>query len=171
MKLLYDTFTDAILAWPRWDDESIENLDERFLEMDLVEESLPEIDRETEKLECVQIPNIQKKVIYKTWNVVPIQQIKLPDYDLLFTRLRKSQIYWTVKYQSTISIPAASAYTDIVSTLTSARVGTPDIEAIQDSIWSVMSSCVLTEEEIQEFQNILIESNLDNVFTLELPKQ
>lgn len=72
MKLIYDTSTQALLPWPRIDDEPVIGLEPHLLEMTVVQEDEPTYDPTTEVLEQTQVIDTEAKTVTRGWNVVDL---------------------------------------------------------------------------------------------------
>lgn len=72
MKLLYDTQTQKLLAWPRIDDEPVVGLAAHLLEMTVVQEDKPDYDPATQRLEKTEVIDTQAQTVTRGWNVVEV---------------------------------------------------------------------------------------------------
>lgn len=72
MKLIYDTINEALLPWPRIDDEPVVGLEPHLLEMTVVQEDEPTYDPTTEVLEQTQVIDTEAKTVIRGWNVVSL---------------------------------------------------------------------------------------------------
>jgi len=72
MKLLYDTQTQALLSWPRIDNEPVVGLAAHLLKMDVVQEERPEYDSATQRLEKKEVIDAQAQTVTRGWNVVEV---------------------------------------------------------------------------------------------------
>ena len=70
MKALYNTQTNAILPWPRIDEEPVVGLDAHLLEMDVAQESQPAYDPATERLEKTEVIDAEARTVTRGWSVV-----------------------------------------------------------------------------------------------------
>jgi hypothetical protein len=70
MKLLYDTISQTVLAWPRLDDEPVVGLEPHLLEMTVIQEDAPTYNSETQMLVLTQTIDIEAKTVTRGWNVV-----------------------------------------------------------------------------------------------------
>jgi hypothetical protein len=71
MKVLYDTISQTVLAWPRLDDEPVVGLEPHLLEMTVIQEDAPTYNSETQMLVLTQTIDIEAKTVTRGWNVVP----------------------------------------------------------------------------------------------------
>jgi hypothetical protein len=72
MKALYNTQTNAILPWPRIDEEPVVGLDAHLLEMDVAQEDKPEYDPATQRLEKTEAIDTDSRTVARGWNVVEV---------------------------------------------------------------------------------------------------
>jgi hypothetical protein len=77
MKALYNTETNAVLPWPRIDDEPVVGLDAHLLEMDVVQEDQPAYDPATERLEKTEVIDAEARTVTRGWSVV---EVPVPTY-------------------------------------------------------------------------------------------
>ena len=72
MKALYNTQTNAILPWPRIDDEPVVGLAAHLLEMDVVQEDQPAYDPATQRLEKTEVIDTDARTVTRGWSVVEV---------------------------------------------------------------------------------------------------
>lgn len=72
MKALYNTQTNAVLPWPRIDEEPVVGLDARLLEMTVVQEPQPAYDPATERLEKTEVIDTAARTITRGWSVISV---------------------------------------------------------------------------------------------------
>jgi hypothetical protein len=72
MKLLYNTETQALLPWPRIDDEPVVGLAAHLLEMDVVQEDQPAYDPATQRLEKTEVIDTDARTVTRGWSVVEV---------------------------------------------------------------------------------------------------
>ena len=72
MKLLYNTETNAVLPWPRIDDEPVVGLAAHLLEMTVVQEDKPEYDPATRRLEKTEVIDADARTVVRGWSVVEV---------------------------------------------------------------------------------------------------
>ena len=70
MKLLYNTQTNAVLPWPRIDDEPVVGLDSHLLEMTVVQEDQPAFDPATQRLDKTEVIDTEARTVTRGWSVV-----------------------------------------------------------------------------------------------------
>jgi len=72
MKALYNTQTNAILPWPRIDDEPVVGLDAHLLEMTVVQEPQPAYDPASQRLEKTEVIDAEARTVTRGWSVVEV---------------------------------------------------------------------------------------------------
>jgi hypothetical protein len=72
MKLIYSTQTNAILPWPRIDDEPVVGLAAHLLEMTVVQEDQPAYDPATQRLEKTEVIDTEAQTVTRGWSVVEV---------------------------------------------------------------------------------------------------
>jgi hypothetical protein len=72
MKALYNTKTNAILPWPRIDEEPVVGLAAHLLEMNVVQEPQPAFDPATERLEKAEVIDAAARTITRGWSVISV---------------------------------------------------------------------------------------------------
>jgi hypothetical protein len=72
MKALYNTQTNAILPWPRIDDEPVVGLDAHLLEMTVTQEPQPALDSATQRLEKTEVIDRAARTITRGWSVIAV---------------------------------------------------------------------------------------------------
>ena len=72
MKALYNTETNAVLPWPRIDDEPVVGLDAHLLEMTVVQEDQPAYDPVTQRLEKTEVIDAEAQTVTRGWSVVEV---------------------------------------------------------------------------------------------------
>jgi hypothetical protein len=72
MKALYNTQTNAILPWPRIDNEPVVGLDAHLLEMDVVQEDQPAYDPASQRLEKTEVIDTNARTVTLGWSVVEV---------------------------------------------------------------------------------------------------
>jgi hypothetical protein len=72
MKALYDTQTQALLPWPRIDEEPVVGLASHLLEMDVVQGPQPAYDPATQRLEKTEVIDVEARTVTRGWSVVEV---------------------------------------------------------------------------------------------------
>jgi hypothetical protein len=73
MKALYNTETNAVLPWPRIDEEPVVGLDAHLLEMTVVQEPQPAFDPATQRLEKTEVIDAEARTVVRGWSVVEVE--------------------------------------------------------------------------------------------------
>lgn len=92
-----------------------------------------------------------------------------PDYRAFWQGLMASTVYGSIREQSMVSLPMNTLATEFIALLGDAKNGMAFPEAIQASMFAILSTGTFTEDDISELQTILELSNLDSVYTLTPP--
>ena len=72
MKALYNTQTNAVLPWPRIDEEPVVGLDAHLLEMALVQEPQLAYDPATQRLEKTEVIDTDARTVTRGWSLVEV---------------------------------------------------------------------------------------------------
>jgi hypothetical protein len=72
MKLIYDTQTQALLPWPRIDEEPVVGLAAHLLEMTVVQEDQPAYNPATQRLEKTEVIDAEARTVTRGWSVVDV---------------------------------------------------------------------------------------------------
>ena len=72
MKALYNTQTNAVLPWPRIDDEPVVGLAAHLLEMTVVQEPQPAYDPATQRLEKTEVIDTEARTVTRGWSVIAV---------------------------------------------------------------------------------------------------
>jgi hypothetical protein len=72
MKLLYDTQAQALLPWPRIDEEPVVGLAAHLLEMDVVQEDQPAYAPATQRLDKTEVIDAEARTVTQGWSVVEV---------------------------------------------------------------------------------------------------
>lgn len=72
MKLIYDTTTQALLPWPRIDDEPVVGLDPSLIEVTAIQEVEPVYNHKKQTLEKTQEIDIADKTAVLGWAIVDV---------------------------------------------------------------------------------------------------
>lgn len=71
-RLLYDTETSTLQAYPRADDEPVIGLDPRYLEMDVLQQPQPEYDPTTHRLDPTEAIDLDARTVTRGWQLVEL---------------------------------------------------------------------------------------------------
>ena len=91
-----------------------------------------------------------------------------PDYVTFWDALLTSSVYSSIRTQSMTSLPINTLATEFIALIGDAKAGRPNEAAIQASISAIFGTgSRFTEEDINEFTEVLATGSLDSVYTLE----
>lgn len=97
--------------------------------------------------------------------------VKLPNYLKFWDTLIASSFYQVLRTKALNSLQITVVCTEFVAALSDAKIGRGNPQAIQNCIWLLMMATTFTESELLELNNLLINSNLSEIYTLSLPEQ
>ena len=89
-----------------------------------------------------------------------------PDYMAFWDALLISPVYQRIRAQALTTPAVLVACTEFISAVTDAKIGRPNIYAIQACINDLLNGGTFTEEDLQELGNILTVGNLQDIYTL-----
>ena len=89
-----------------------------------------------------------------------------PDYLAFWDALLVSNVYQTIRAQALTSPAVLVACTEFIAAFSDAKVGRPNVPAIQACINNLMQAGTFTPEELGELQGLLVSANLQDLFTL-----
>jgi hypothetical protein len=100
MKLLLNTETNTLVAWPRIDDEPVVGLDPKFLEMDVVQEEQPAYDNSTHDIAPTETIDIVNKVVTRGYVLTEKPPVVVDEVALKKARIEKKlEFYRTMLVQ------------------------------------------------------------------------
>jgi hypothetical protein len=91
-----------------------------------------------------------------------------PDYLAFWDALLVSNVYQTIRAQALTNAAVLVACTEFIAAFSDAKVGRPNVPAIQACINNLMQAGTFTPEELGELQGLLVYANLQDLFTLTL---
>lgn len=92
-----------------------------------------------------------------------------PDYVSFWEALLASSAYSTVRVASLADLAANTVTTEFIALLGDAKSGRPYPQALQASIWDLLDTVALSQEQIDELNGILSATYLDSIYTLTRP--
>jgi hypothetical protein len=93
-KLLYDTITTQLLAYPRQDDEPLVGLDPALVVLTLIQQSLPSYDPATHQPQPTETIDLEAGSVTRGWQLVAVPAPPpVPDWDQLRQALRQENGY------------------------------------------------------------------------------
>ena len=99
----------------------------------------------------------------------PTQPPPPPNYIAFWNALLTSNVYGSIRTQSMTSLPMNTLATEFIALIGDAKAGYPNETAIQSSMSAIFSTGTFTEENVEEFNNILTSGNLDDIYSLSIP--
>ena len=89
-----------------------------------------------------------------------------PDYLAFWDALLVSSVYQSIRAQALTTPAVLVACTEFIAAFSDAKVGRPNVPAIQACINNLMQAGTFTPEELGELQGLLVYANLQDLFTL-----
>ena len=91
------------------------------------------------------------------------------DYKGFWRALTLTSAYSSIKSQASQSLPLNTLLTEFISIFSDAKSGDIDPEVIQEAIYSVLESVVLSDDELEEIQNIFETFKFTDCYLLSRP--
>jgi len=92
-----------------------------------------------------------------------------PNYLSFWDTLLFSSVYASIRTQSFTSLPMNTLATEFIALIGDAKAGYPNETAIQSSMSAIFSTGTFTEENVEEFNNILNVGFLNDIYSLSIP--
>jgi hypothetical protein len=92
-----------------------------------------------------------------------------PNYIAFWNALLTSNVYGSIRTQSFTSLPMNTLATEFIALIGDAKAGYPNETAIQSSMSAIFGTGTFTEENVEEFNNILTVGHLDDIYSLSIP--
>ena len=92
-----------------------------------------------------------------------------PNYIAFWNALLTSNVYGSIRTQSMTSLPMNTLATEFIALIGDAKAGYPNESAIQSSMSAIFSTGTFTEENVEEFNNILNVGFLNDIYSLSIP--
>jgi hypothetical protein len=146
MKLLYDTITSALVAYPRDDDEPVIGLDPRYLEMTVIQDPQPSYDPATEQLTSTEAIDTEGQTVTRGWAISPLPAPEpVPDWATFKTALLSSPAANAALAAAMTSAPAAAL------ALPAALIAAADGRGPSDfhACWDAQQQAELISEALQ----------------------
>ena len=89
-----------------------------------------------------------------------------PNYIAFWNALLSSNVYGSIRTQSMTSLPMNTLATEFIALIGDAKAGYPNETAIQSSMSAIFSTGTFTEENVEEFNNILNVGFLNDIYIL-----
>ena len=123
-----------------------------------------------------QIPNDPRNIDYKEYlkwveegNAplpAPAPPPPPPNYLGFWDALIASSVYASIRTQSMVSLPMNTLATEFVALLGDAKAGRPNETAIQFSMSAIFGAGTFTEEDVEEFGDVLKIGHLEEIYNL-----
>jgi hypothetical protein len=125
---------------------------------------VPDIDENMQKLEWIDgkyeiIELTELEIMEKNAEKIRIRFANI-NYTLFWEKLSMSKLYKKLRNLSANSIQANALCTEIIVSLSEAKLGSPNTSQIQNYINLMFFVFDFSEDEIEEFKNIMEETNL-----------
>ena len=113
-------------------------------------------------------------MVYRVFDLAPQElenrardaQEAAADYQLLYDALTGSAAYQAIVAQATENLPLTVACTQFLSAMVDAKLGRPNLAALQNCIELVLASATLADEQLQEIYQALNVAGLWGLITL-----
>lgn len=92
-----------------------------------------------------------------------------PNYIAFWNALLTSNVYGSIRTQSMTSLPMNTLATEFIALIGDAKAGYPNETAIQSSMSAIFGTGTFTEENVEEFNNILNVGFLNDIYILSIP--
>lgn len=92
-----------------------------------------------------------------------------PSYLSFWDTLLSSNVYSSIRTQSFTSLPMNTLATEFIALIGDAKAGRPNTVAIQSSINAIFGTGTFTNDDVEEFNNILTAGHLDDIYSLSIP--
>ena len=89
-----------------------------------------------------------------------------PNYLGFWDALIASSVYASIRTQSMVSLPMNTLATEFVALLGDAKTGRPNETAIQFSMSAIFGAGTFTEEDVEEFNDVLKIGHLEEIYNL-----
>ena len=89
-----------------------------------------------------------------------------PSYTAFWDALIASSVYASIRTQSMASLPMNTLATEFIALIGDAKAGRPNEAAIQASIAAILTTGTFIQEDIEEFQAVLVTSRFDDIYVL-----
>ena len=89
-----------------------------------------------------------------------------PNYIAFWNALLTSNVYGSIRTQSMTSLPMNTLATEFIALIGDAKAGYPNETAIQSSMSAIFGTGTFTEDDVEEFNNILNVGFLNDIYIL-----
>ena len=165
MKLLYDTTTSALVAYPRDDDGPVVGLDPRYLELTVVQELQPSYDPATEQITPTEAIDLNALVVTRGWDVSPLPApVLVPDWPTFKAQAIESAGLNAILADALVEVPVAASA--LASAVLRAEQG--DISDFRASWLAICSAVPAAAAAAPGFQQVATACNLPAAFVAAL---
>jgi len=166
-KALWDLNESRLVSYPRYDDEPVVGLDNRYVIVDLVRDPEPSYNPIEEYLVPSTAIDLDALAYTYGWMVEPLPPPG-PDYQGFYSALLISACYQAVLAEvlSTTSPAPAGALAVFVSAMQDCLSGRANPDAMQGAIWLLLSQLNLDMVHVVELQTMLTNAHLDQLYSL-----
>jgi hypothetical protein len=91
------------------------------------------------------------------------------DYMAFWDALLVSSVYQTIRSQALTTPAVLVACTEFIAAIGDAKIGRPNVPAVQTCIDYLLAAATLSEAELAEMQSLLEAGHLESVYTLSAP--
>lgn len=92
-----------------------------------------------------------------------------PNYIAFWNALLTSNVYGSIRTQSMTSLPMNTLATEFIALIGDAKAGYPNETAIQSSMSAIFGTGTFTNDDVEEFNNLLTAGHLDDIYSLSIP--
>ena len=89
-----------------------------------------------------------------------------PNYLGFWDALIESSVYASIRTQSMASLPMNTLATEFIALLGDAKAWRPNETAIQSSMFAIFGAGTFTEEDVEEFNDVLKIGHLEEIYNL-----
>jgi hypothetical protein len=166
-KALWDLDESKLVSYPRYDNEPVVGLDNRYVTVDLIHEMQPSYNPIEEHLVQTTALDLDALTYTYSWIVEPLPSPQ-PDYHNFYSAFMVSACYQAILTEvlSNTSPAPANALVLFISTMHDCLNGRDNPNAMQNSIWLLLGQLNLDNIYLVELQDMLSDSHLDQLYLL-----
>ncbi len=166
-KALWDLDESRLVSYPRYDNEPVVGLDNRYVTIDLLYEAKPSYNPIEEHLVQTTDINLYELTYTYSWIVEPLPPPQ-PNYHNFYSALMVSSCYQAILTEvlSSSSPAPAGALVLFINEMNDCLNGIINPSAVQNSIWLLLGQLNLDNIYLVELQDMLSNSHLDEFYLL-----